>query len=101
MIGGLGLPEILVLLVIFLVLFGAKKLPQIGEGLGKTVKELRKIRDERKADKRNKEEDEKKGNLVPDLKKEMKDIPGVKEALEVKETIAKVREVTKITKFLK
>ena len=100
MIGGLGLPEILVLLVIFLVLFGAKKLPQIGEGLGKTVKEFRKIRDERKADKRNKEE-EKKGNPVPDLKKEMKDIPGVKEALEVKETIAKVREITKITNLLK
>ncbi len=42
MIGGLGLSEILVILVIFLVLFGAKKLPDIGEGLGKTVKEIRK-----------------------------------------------------------
>jgi len=100
MIGGLGLPEILVLLVIFLVLFGAKRLPQIGEGLGKTVKEIRKFRSERKTDKE-KNEGEKKGNPVPDLKKEIKDIPGVKEALEVKETIAKVREVTKITKFLK
>ncbi len=48
---GLGLPEILVILVIFLVLFGAKKLPQIGEGLGKTVREIRKIRDERKTEK--------------------------------------------------
>ena len=38
MIGGLGLSEILVILVIFLVLFGAKKLPDIGEGLGKTVR---------------------------------------------------------------
>jgi len=41
---GLGLPEIIIILVIFFVLFGAKRLPQIGEGLGKTMKELRKIR---------------------------------------------------------
>ena len=45
---GFGLSEILVILLIFLILFGAKKLPQIGEGLGKTVKEIRKIRGEKK-----------------------------------------------------
>jgi len=67
---GLGLTEILVILVIFLVLFGAKKLPQIGEGLGKTVKEIRKIRNERKADK-GKKEKENQGNLISNLKKEV------------------------------
>ena len=59
---GLGLPEILVILLILFVLFGAKKLPQIGEGLGKTVRELRKIKEERKADK-GKEKKDQKGNL--------------------------------------
>jgi len=48
---GLGLQEILLILVIFFLLFGVKKLPEIGKGLGETVKEIRKIRDDRKAGK--------------------------------------------------
>ena len=95
---GLGLPEILVILVIFLFLFGAKKLPQIGEGLGKTVRELGKIRGERKADK---EEDKgtQKGNLVSDLKKEIEEIPGLKEVKKIKETADRVKNITKILKY--
>jgi sec-independent protein translocase protein TatA len=38
---GLGVPEIIVIGIIILLIFGAKRLPGIGEGLGKTVKELR------------------------------------------------------------
>lgn len=94
---GLGLPEILVILAIFLFLFGAKRLPQIGEGLGKTVRELRKIRGERKAGKE-KEKEAQKGNLVSDLKKEVEGIPGVKEAKEIKEAADKVKNITKILK---
>lgn len=94
---GLGLPEILVILVIFLFLFGAKKLPQIGEGLGKTVRELRKIRGERKADKE-KDKGTQKGNLVSDLKKEVEEIPGLKEVKEIKETADKIKNITKILK---
>ena len=37
---GLGVPEIIVIGIIILLIFGAKRLPSIGEGLGKTVKEL-------------------------------------------------------------
>ncbi len=94
---GLGLTEILVILVIFLVLFGAKKLPQIGEGLGKTVKEIRKIRNERKVDKEKKEK-ENHGNLISNLKKEVEDIPGLKEAREIKETANKLKNITRILK---
>ena len=94
---GLGLPEILVILAIFLFLFGAKKLPQIGEGLGKTVRELRKIRGERKTDKE-KDQGTQKENLVSDLKKEIKEIPGLKEVKEIKETADKVKNITKILK---
>jgi sec-independent protein translocase protein TatA len=94
---GLGLPEILIILVIFLVLFGAKKLPQIGEGLGKTVKEIRKIRDERKTEK-GKKGNEETGNLISDLKKEVEEIPGLKEAREIKETADKVKNMTKFLK---
>jgi sec-independent protein translocase protein TatA len=92
---GLGLPEILVILVIILLMFGAKRLPEIGAGIGKTVKELRKIRDERKAEK---EKGNQKKNLISDLKKEAEEIPGVKEAKEIKETVDRVKNITKILK---
>jgi sec-independent protein translocase protein TatA len=94
---GLGLPEILVILVILLFLFGAKKLPQIGEGLGKTVRELRKIRDGKKTEKGT-EKGNQKGNLISDLKKEVEEIPGLKEAKEIKETADKIKGVTKFLK---
>jgi len=98
---GLGLPEILVILVIFLFLFGAKKLPQIGEGLGKTIKELRKIRGEKRTEKETVKEKEKgnqKGNLVSDLKKEVEEIPGLKEVKQIKETADKIKGITKFLK---
>lgn len=34
---GLGIPELLIILVIVMIIFGAGKLPQIGEGLGKAI----------------------------------------------------------------
>ena len=43
---GLGVPEIIVIGIIILLIFGAKRLPGIGEGLGKTVKELRNAKKE-------------------------------------------------------
>jgi sec-independent protein translocase protein TatA len=42
MIGGLGMPELLVILVIVLIIFGANKLPQIGEGLGRGIRNFKK-----------------------------------------------------------
>ena len=94
---GLGFQEILLILVILFLLFGVKKLPEIGEGLGKTVKEIRKIRDERRTDKEKRKEDHK-GNLISDLKKKVEEIPGLKEVREIKETADKVKNITKILK---
>jgi sec-independent protein translocase protein TatA len=94
---GLGFQEILLILVILFLLFGVKKLPEIGEGLGKTVKEIRKIRDERRTGKEKRKEDQK-GNLISDLKKEVEEIPGLKEARKIKETADKVKNITKIFK---
>ena len=39
---GLGLPELLVILAIILIIFGPRKLPEIGKALGQTIRELRK-----------------------------------------------------------
>jgi sec-independent protein translocase protein TatA len=38
---GLGIPELLIILVIVVVIFGASRLPQIGEGVGKGIKNFR------------------------------------------------------------
>jgi sec-independent protein translocase protein TatA len=39
---GLGVQELLIILVIALVLFGPGKLPQIGSGLGKAIRDFKK-----------------------------------------------------------
>ena len=39
---GLGVSELLIILVIVLIMFGAGKLPEIGEGLGRGIRNFRK-----------------------------------------------------------
>ena len=39
---GLGWPELLLIFVAVLLLFGAKRLPEIAQGLGKGIREFRK-----------------------------------------------------------
>jgi len=39
---GLGLQELMIILVIALVIFGPTKLPQIGSGLGKAIRDFKK-----------------------------------------------------------
>ena len=41
MIFGLGTPEILIIVLVVLVIFGPKNLPKLGSALGKTVKNVR------------------------------------------------------------
>lgn len=41
MFGGLGVPELLILLLIVLLFFGAKRLPEIGKSLGEGIREFK------------------------------------------------------------
>ncbi len=42
LIGTLGLPELLIILFIVFLIFGASKLPQLGSGLGAGIKNFKK-----------------------------------------------------------
>jgi sec-independent protein translocase protein TatA len=42
---GLGVQELIVIFLIIMVLFGAKKLPEIGKGLGKGIREFKRATD--------------------------------------------------------
>jgi sec-independent protein translocase protein TatA len=40
--GSLGAPELILIFLVVLVLFGAKKIPELAQGLGKGIKDFRK-----------------------------------------------------------
>lgn len=43
---GIGMQELLVILVIVVIIFGAKKLPEIGGGLGKAIRNFKRASSE-------------------------------------------------------
>ena len=43
---GIGMPELIIILVIILIIFGAGKLPEIGAGMGKAIRNFRGASDE-------------------------------------------------------
>jgi sec-independent protein translocase protein TatA len=44
--GPIGTPELLVILIIVLILFGASRLPEIGKGIGQAIKNFKKATSE-------------------------------------------------------
>jgi sec-independent protein translocase protein TatA len=41
MIGRLGVPELMIILVIIILIFGANRLPEIGRGIGKGIRNFK------------------------------------------------------------
>lgn len=57
---GIGMPELIIILVIILIIFGAGKLPEIGAGVGKAIRNFKGAADEEDAKKPEKIEEDKK-----------------------------------------
>jgi sec-independent protein translocase protein TatA len=80
---GLGTPELIVILGIAFLVFGGKKLPEIGAGLGKGIKSFKKgISDVEDAGK----------NMVED------NIPGVKEVNNLKDKVDQAKNIGNVLK---
>ena len=45
--GSIGMPELIVILVIVMIVFGAGRLPQLGENMGKAIRNFKKATSER------------------------------------------------------
>jgi sec-independent protein translocase protein TatA len=56
--GSIGMPELIIILVIALIIFGAGKLPQIGENLGKAIRNFKGSTEKENIDTRTKKSEE-------------------------------------------
>lgn len=72
----LGWPEIVVILVVFILLFGAKKLPELARGVGKSIKEFKKAT----------------SHIEEDLRTAMDEEPAPKKPIETKQPAAETSE---------
>jgi sec-independent protein translocase protein TatA len=71
--GSIGMPELIIGLVVILLLFGAKRVPELARGLGSGVREFKKGTQEGEVEDKEKEEEEKKEEQLEASKSEHDD----------------------------
>jgi sec-independent protein translocase protein TatA len=91
---GLGPTELIVIAVIVLLIFGAKRLPEIGKGLGGAIREFRNIKKDLDV---NEIADEGQGRDLEEkiVDKVVEQVPGAKEAIEVKKKAENIKKIIK------
>ena len=104
---GLGVTELIIVAAIVLLFFGARRLPAIGEGLGKTVREFKKVGKDLRGGAKKEESTDKERPESPNsenssqlsaLKDEIEKIPGVEEVRTVHEKASQVRKWWRVLK---
>ncbi len=99
---GLGTTELIIIGVIIFIIFGAKRIPDIGKGLGGALREFRQIKkDISPKDTKNAVQDEKEHKEPKDppalenklAEKVVQQIPGVRQAMDVKKKVDKVKKI--------
>ena len=99
---GLGTTELIIIGVIIFIIFGAKRIPDIGKGLGGALREFRQIKkDISPKETKNAVQDEEKNQDKKDppalenklAEKVVQQIPGVKQVVNVKKKVDKVKKI--------
>ncbi len=95
---GLGMPELLVIGVIIVLIFGAKKLPEIGKGLGGAIREFRKVKRDMSLSDETREGEQDDGQEQSYLEKELskkvvEQIPALKKGMKMKKKAEKIKKI--------
>jgi len=93
---GLGTTELIVIGGIIVLIFGAKRLPEIGKGLGSAIREFRNVKKEISPDDKGEEADQKgeqKNNALEEklAEKVVEEVPALKKGLKVKKKADKIK----------
>jgi sec-independent protein translocase protein TatA len=95
---GLGTTELIIIGGIIVLIFGAKRLPELGKGLGSAIREFRNVKKEISPDNKEEEADqkgEKKNNTLEKklLEKVVEEVPALKKGLKAKKKADKIKKV--------
>jgi sec-independent protein translocase protein TatA len=102
---GLGPTELIIIAVIILLIFGAKRLPEIGKGVGGAIREFKKVKkdlstketpDENQDRDKEQNKDDNPSALENKITDKLMDqMPGVKKAIDIKKKAEKVKDLIK------